>query len=161
MSADESLVNEETPINDESFLMESLLGYRFRRISSMSMSTLGDMMTEVGLRVIDGSVLMKIAENRGVTSAELGRILGVLRANMTPMISNLTKLGFVEAKPLDGRSMGLYLTESGRSMCARVQMVSMSHDRQFFAALDDDERQQLLSLLAKVWDDVKDGKSLK
>lgn len=161
MSADESPLNEDTPINDESFLMETLLGYRFRRISSMSMSTLGDMMTEVGLRVIDGAVLMKIAENRGVTSAELGRILGVLRANMTPMIANLTKLGFVEAKPLDGRSMGLYLTESGRDMCARVQKVSMSHDRQFFAALDEDDQAQLLSLLARVWDDVKHGKSFK
>ena len=64
--------------------LDRYLGYQLRRISSAAMGALAEQLSTEGARVTEYTVMSQIAENPGITSSEIGRILDIKRANMTP-----------------------------------------------------------------------------
>ncbi len=66
--------------------------------------------------------------------------------------------GFVEQRvsPVERRARELYLTPKGQAIAQRTRDVVRRQDRDFFAALDTGERDQLLGLLRKVYESYLD-----
>lgn len=131
--------------------VEHWAGYLIKRVSSQVISTLTEALAPLGLRVTEATVLYRIAMAPKITSSEVGRSLGIKRANMTPLVARLTELGYLRVSAQDGRSQGLSLTESGENIFEQVRGVLETHDETFFAVLNRKERAQLLSLLDKLF----------
>lgn len=99
------------------------LGYQLRRASSVMMADLGAALAEEGLRPVEATILILIGANPGCTQSDLGRTLGIKRANMVPLIAGLGEKGMVAKAPVDGRSQALSLTEAGATRCVAVNAV--------------------------------------
>jgi DNA-binding MarR family transcriptional regulator len=132
------------PFND-------LLGYHVRRLSFVVMSDLTESLAPLGLKPADASVLMTIAHVPGITQSELGRALGILRANMTPLIAALMARGLVEREPVDGRSQALRLSTAGRSTCRAAHKVVKDHEERLFGSLTGPARARLIARLRALW----------
>lgn len=143
--------------NDKSLSSSALdryLGYQLRRISSAAMGALAEQLSTEGARVTEYTVMSQIAENPGITSSEIGRILDIKRANMTPLISSLVDRGLVASKRKDGRSQALQLSASGKRKFSQLSAVVEAFEQDLAAPLNDAEQQQLLNLLSKVWQPI-------
>lgn len=91
------------------------LGYLLRRASLVMMADLGSSLAATELRPVEGTILMLVGANPGCTQSDIGRALGIKRANMVPLIAGLCDKGLVEKERVDGRSQALLLTGAGET----------------------------------------------
>lgn len=111
--------------------LETLLGYQLRRASNVMMADLGSRLQAVELRPVEASILTLIDANPGCTQSDLGRSLGIQRANMVPLMVGLTKAGFVDRAPVGGRSQALRLTRTGTERLETVRAIIEAHEARF------------------------------
>ena len=126
---------------------DGVLGYQLRRASSAVMGDFALALAPLDLRPSDASVLLLIASNPSATQSEIGRALGIKRANMAPLVAGLEKRQLVERAPVDGRSQGLTLTDAGAETAHAVQTAVVANDAKFFGRLSEAQREQLAALL--------------
>lgn len=131
-------------------VVEDRLGYVLRRASSGMMSELGAVLARVGLRPVDATILLLIGAREGSTQSEIGRTLGIKRANMVPLIAGLTAKGLVEKSPVDGRSQGLSLTATGIVSRDAADAAMKAHERRFQSLLSETEVKMLRDVLARI-----------
>src|ERR1700685_109043 len=113
----------------ESDVFGQLLGYHLRRLSVMVMADLTKSLSPLGLKPADASILFVIAAKPGITQSDIGKVLGILRANMAPLIAGLVTQGLIEREPVDGRSQALRLSAAGQSLCRQAQSATRSHEK--------------------------------
>ncbi|MCC4251295.1 MarR family winged helix-turn-helix transcriptional regulator [Sphingobium naphthae] len=128
----------------------SRLGYLLRRASATMMADLGEALGAVGLRPVEGTILILVGANPGCIQSELGRALGIKRANMVPLIAGLTAQNYLEKSPVDGRSFALSLTPRGEEARARVDGIMDAHEAGFARLLADVDQQQLRAALSLI-----------
>lgn len=128
----------------------SRLGYLLRRASATMMADLGEALGAVGLRPVEGTILILVGANPGCIQSELGRALGIKRANMVPLIAGLTAQNYLEKSPVDGRSFALSLTPRGEEARARVDSIMDAHEAGFARLLADVDQQQLRAALSLI-----------
>ena len=128
----------------------SRLGYLLRRASATMMADLGEALGAVGLRPVEGTILILVGANPGCIQSELGRALGIKRANMVPLIAGLTAQNYLEKSPVDGRSFALSLTPRGEEARARVVGIMDAHEAGFARLLADVDQQQLRAALSLI-----------
>lgn len=129
----------------------SRLGYLLRRASSAMMTDLGRALGEAGLRPVEATILILTGANPGCTQSDLGRMLGISRTNMAPLISALSARGYLEKSPVDGRSLALSLTPEGDRARARADGVMDAHEARFarlIAGQDEAGLRTVLKLIA-------------
>lgn len=136
----------------ETNVFDSLLGYHLRRLSVVVMTDLTQALSPLDLKPADASVLFVIAANPGITQSEVGKALGILRANMAPLIGALLKRELIEREPVDGRSQALKLSSAGRSLCTRAKLVTQEHENRLFGTLTPNARNRLIAQLRELWD---------
>ena len=128
----------------------SRLGYLLRRASATMMADLGEALGAVGLRPVEGTILILVGANPGCIQSELGRELVSKRANMVPLIAGLTAQNYLEKSPVDGRSFALSLTPRGEEARARVDGIMDAHEAGFARLLADVDQQQLRAALSLI-----------
>jgi DNA-binding MarR family transcriptional regulator len=131
--------------------LEDLLGYQLRRASSASMAVLVRDLETCGLKPVEASVLLLIDANPGVTQSDIGRILGIQRANMAPMVASFDGRGLLRRKRLDGRSHGLEITSEGRVIAARARAAMHAHDAMLLAAIPGEALESIIRGLDALW----------
>jgi DNA-binding MarR family transcriptional regulator len=131
---------------------DELLGYHLRRLSQLVMGDLAERLESLELRPTEASVLFVIAATPGATQSDIGRMLGIKRANMAPMIASLESRGLVSRSAVDGRSQALRLTAEGESMRARARNATRENERRSFASLPEAERVALVGQLRALWE---------
>lgn len=133
--------------------LEDLIGYHLRRASIIDLQGAATVLDPLGTRLVPLSVLAKIIERPGTTSADICRVLGMQRANIVAILAELEGKSLVtrEADPLDQRMQRLLPTEQGVRACQEWLALLQKHEDQAFARLSLSEREQLRSLLSKVW----------
>jgi DNA-binding MarR family transcriptional regulator len=129
----------------------SLLGYHLRRASVLVMSDLTQALEPLGLKPAEASALFVIAAAGGITQAEIGRILGIQRANMAPLMANLIKRGLVARQAVDGRSQALRLTRAGAAMHRHAMEATQAHEQRLFGHLSQPDRARMITLLQGLW----------
>lgn len=129
--------------------LEDHLGYQLRRTSSYLMGVLAQRLTQIELTPSEASVVILIAGNERITQSEIGRILGIKRANMTPLTASLERRGLVEREAIGGKSFGLTVTASGRKAAEHAERMMLDHDREFFGSLSPQARRLLTDLLGQ------------
>ena len=131
--------------------LEDHLGYQLRRASSYLMGVLAQRLAQINLTPSEGSVIILIAGNERIIQSEIGRILGIKRANMAPLTASLERRGLIERQAIGGKAFGLTVTPSGRQAAEDAERVMLEHDREFFGTLSPQSRQLLTDLLGQYW----------
>lgn len=116
--------------------LEYLLGYWLRRASGVMMADLGVSLAQAELRPTEATILILIRANPGLTQSDIGRVLGIARANMAPLMGGLLKRGFIQKARVDGRSHALTLTEDGMAKVDAAQAIIHAHEARFQSRLD-------------------------
>ena len=128
-----------------------LLGYHLRRLSVLVMNDLTQALAPLGLKPADASVLFAIEAHADITQSNIGRLLGIRRANMTPLIAALERRGLVERKPVDGRSQGLGLAAKGQVICRQAHNITRQHEERLFGSIPAAQRRRLIAQLRALW----------
>ena len=137
---------------DTSYL-ETLLGYNARRAALSVISLFLPRMAPFGLRPVDFSILSTIRHNTGITSRQLCDALNLLPPNLVGKINELEKRGLLvrHPHPVDGRALGLHLTEEGQQLMRQAEVAASELEKEAAAALTAAERKTLIRLLQKVY----------
>jgi DNA-binding MarR family transcriptional regulator len=130
---------------------DGLAGYHLRRASVLAMSDLSAALAGLGLKPAEASALFMIAAQDGLTQAELGRALGIQRANMAPMMAGLIAKGWVSRAAVDGRSQALLLSRAGKDIHDQAMTATRAHEQRVFGTLSNAEQATLIGLLRRVW----------
>ena len=130
-------------------ILPELLGYRLRLAQQ---AVFRDFAASVG-EVSPGraGIVLLVEANPGVTQGTLAEAVRLDRSTMVGVIDSLEERGFVERRRgRDRRTNGLWLTRPGRVLALKLRQRIERHERRVAARLTDDERAQLLALLAKL-----------
>lgn len=132
--------------------LNSLAGYRLRQISNAFMSDFAAAMVGTGMRPVQISILSVVEENPGIRQGEIGRALGVARANMAPLMAELEGARLLERIPdeADRRAVSVSLTKDGHAMLKNCKARIAAHERRAMDRLTESERKTLLRLLNKI-----------
>ena len=100
----------------------------------------------------DFAVLAALAEFGALSQAEVGRRLGLDRANVNRIVTRLEGSGLLERTqdPHDGRRLVLTATAEGEAHLGDLERRAARVQDELLVALDADEREQLRLLLDKV-----------
>jgi DNA-binding MarR family transcriptional regulator len=131
-------------------------GYAIRRVSAWTMAGLAARLEEFELRPSEASVLVVIGENAGITQRELGKMLGIVSANMAPLIARLEARDLVARKPVDGRSFGLSLTRAGAHLAEAAFAAMQEHERDLIARIPAGSRAGFVKALQALLDELQD-----
>lgn len=129
-----------------------LLGYQIRRLSVVVMADLAAALAPLGIKPAVASVLFAIAAQDGLTQSDIGRMLGIQRANMAPLIAGMLRQGLIERDALDGRSQALRLSAAGRALQQEAWRVVRAHEDRLFSSLTDDQRAALRLQIRELWE---------
>lgn len=131
--------------------LERQLGYQLRRASAALLNDLAHALAALDLRITDATILHLISEQPDINQSELGRILGIKRANMVPLAASLIERGLISLGRTDGRSQGLRATPAGHALADQVRACISAHEANILPDLPPDERRLLLGRLSTIW----------
>jgi DNA-binding MarR family transcriptional regulator len=126
-------------------------GYVLRRASAAAMEKLAKRLAPLRLRPSEATVLSLIEANPHITQSEIGRVLHIARANMTPLVARLAALKLVERRPVDGRSHGLCVTGVGRSLTLKARNEMNAHEAELLSKIPASQRKPFLACLHALW----------
>jgi DNA-binding MarR family transcriptional regulator len=142
-------VSEQTEAASDPF--DVLLGYQLRRLSVLVMADLTASLAPLGLKPAEASILLALGSNAGLTQSDVGRRLGIQRANMAPLMAGLMQNGLVEKQAVDGRSQAVRLSRAGQAVRRQVWGLMAAHEARMFASLTPAARQRLAKQLKTLW----------
>lgn len=133
-------------------LLEGLVGYRLRRAMTRIFADFHLTMTDLQLRPSLFAMLAIIRDNPGINQTNLGRALGIQRANLVPLIGELAARELIERRtvPGDRRAFALHLSLDGERILGDAARRVQDHEKRILSAIDLRERATLLSLLDKL-----------
>jgi DNA-binding MarR family transcriptional regulator len=133
--------------------LDELIGYALRRAQMQVFQRLVESLAPYDLRPAQFSALAIIAQSDGPTQAELAKALNIEPPQVVPLLNKLEEAGLALRirNKTDKRSYGLYLSKPGERMLEILYAIAAQSDRAATDKLDDDERQQLIMLLRKVY----------
>ena len=134
--------------------LRTLVGYNARRAALSVIGVFVERMAQYDLKVVDFSLLNLIAHNPGITSRQVCASLNILPPNLVSLVSQLDKRGLIVRRPhpLDGRAVGLYLTDAGQALNTQAEQTVTALEIEATERLTAAERKTLIRLLQKVYD---------
>lgn len=152
---EKTLRNSQESGGESPLRLRDLMGYHLKRASAFDLHGANAALEAAGVRTVTMSVLLTIAEQPGVSSAEICRALRMQRANIVPILSELESRGLFlrETDPSDNRIQRLFPTTKGREEAQCMLGLIAAHEDRMLAALSLTERAELRRLLALIWKD--------
>ncbi|OPA92966.1 MarR family transcriptional regulator [Pseudomonas fluorescens] len=135
--------------------LDDLIGYAMRRAQLKLFQNLIGRLSDHDLRPAQFSALAIIEQNPGLMQADLARALAIEPPQVVPLLNKLESRALavrVRCKP-DKRSYGIFLSKTGEALLKELKDIAAQSDLNATAALDVEERAQLLRLLKKVYQD--------
>lgn len=131
--------------------LENYPGYSLRRASAANMAKLARRFIALDLRPTEATVLLVIDANPNIKQSEISRMLDIASANMAPLVSRLADRELVQRQPVDGRSHGLALTNTGRSVTTKVKKTVAAHEEELLSRIPRAQRKAFLAALRSLW----------
>lgn len=135
--------------------LSGLVGFMVRVVQLQMFKAYYDRFGKDGLTTGAFSVLTAIRANPGVRQGALASAMMIKRSNMTKLVQSLERAGLVSRRAADGdgRSINLDLTVKGRRLIDRLLPQVVAYNRDVTGALSVHERQILLALLGKLYEE--------
>lgn len=129
-----------------------LVGYRLRRASAVFATDFAVTLEGTGIRQIPMGILSVVADNPGINQGTVGRLLGIKRANMVPLINELIESGLIvrETDPADRRAFTLAMSPAGSTMLDDCIRRIEAHEERLLAGFTKAEKAMLLDLLERI-----------
>lgn len=133
--------------------LDDLIGYHLKRASFVDLAGATTALQTTGLRTVAMSVLLSIVERPGISSAAICRALNLQRANIVPLLTDLSRRELFrrESDPSDNRILRLYPTAKGLEEARRMLGRIAEHEERMLAGLTMHEREELRRMLATIW----------
>lgn len=126
------------------------LSYQLRRTAVLIQRDLSQRLKPLGINLVEMSTLLIIDARPSISPAKIGRIINVERANMASITSRLSSRNLIRTEPVDGRSIGLYLSKTGNDMIALIQQCIELNEDTLFQKIPADTREQLVYWIGKI-----------
>lgn len=132
--------------------LENHLGYVLRRAQVAAFDAFYQAATGAAITPPRYTALVILRANPGITQTTLGNVLGTARSGAMLLADWLEERGLAERRSRkdDGRVWGLYLTDKGTRLLARLRRRVLARDAEFGAKLMPRERAVLTRLLNKL-----------
>lgn len=128
--------------------LSGFLGYALRRAQLAVFDDFRRSVGKLGLRPAQFSVLVVISTTPGLKQTEVANSLGIQRTNFVAMVNELERMGLIERRPLDRRSLALHLTPAGEAKLAAAMREHQAMEERYARQLGPGGRDALLELLA-------------
>lgn len=117
-----------------------------------SLTSVNDAVKSHGVSTAQIGVLRQLANEPGLSGAELARRLLITPQGVQLALTALEKRGLVERKqdPEHGRIRQVFLTDEGRAVAGAVVSDAIAAHDKVFGVLTPEEQQQLRALLARI-----------
>jgi DNA-binding MarR family transcriptional regulator len=117
-----------------------------------SLTTVNESMSAHGVSTAQLGVLRQLANEAGLSGAELARRLLISPQGVQLALTSLERRGLVERKqdPQHRRILQAYLTDEGRNVVATVVNDALAAHEKVFAVLTTDEQETLRELLGRI-----------
>jgi DNA-binding MarR family transcriptional regulator len=104
------------------------------------------------MRQVLFGILSVISANPGINQSNVGKVLGIQRANMVTFVNELVDRGLVlrEAAADDRRALALRLTPAGKTMIEDTLVRIRRHESRMLARFSPGERILLREMLARI-----------
>ena len=135
--------------------LDDLIGYAMRRAQLKLFQNLINQLSVHDLRPAQFSARAIIDQNPGLMQADLARALSIEPPQVVPLLNKLESRALavrVRCKP-DKRSYGIFLSKTGETLLKELKKIAAQSDIDATSALDPVEREELLRLLKKVYQD--------
>jgi DNA-binding MarR family transcriptional regulator len=130
-------------------VLPGLLGYRLRLAQQAVFRDFAASVPELSPGRV--GILLLLEANPGVPQGRLAQAVSLDRSTMVGIVDMLEGRGLIERRRgEDRRTNGLWLTDAGRALVARLKRRIQQHERRVAARLSAVERAQLLALLEKL-----------
>lgn len=130
-------------------ILPGLLGYRLRLAQQAVFRDFAASVAELSPGRV--GILLLLEANPGVTQSRLAQAVSLDRSTMVGVVDVLEGRKLIERRRgEDRRTNGLWLTDEGRALVARLKRRIQQHERRVAARLSAQERAQLLALLEKL-----------
>ena len=132
--------------------LEGFVGYHLRRASHLFGSDFARAMDGTGMRQVLFGILSVVSANPGINQGEVGRALGIKRANMVSLITELVDLGLLDrqADAEDRRAFALSLTGKGADVIADCLERLTAHEMRLMTGFAPGDRTALIDLLRRL-----------
>lgn len=106
----------------------------------------------LGIDPREWSLLRYVAASEGQAQQTLAERLAIPASRIVALVDRLEEAGLIERRPdpTDRRVRALHVTAEGRRVLGRAIEAAIAFEKQFCAALEPAEREQLIDLLQKV-----------
>lgn len=133
-------------------MLDELVGYHIRRASSVFANDFSIALAGTGIRQVLFGILSIIAANPGINQGNIGRALGIQRANMVGLVNELVDRELVlrEVASDDRRAFSFTLTKSGKKMMAKCLKRIAQHEARLLSDLSEAEQAKLIALLGRI-----------
>jgi len=129
-----------------------LVGYAATRASITLRKVFAQHMEPLGLKIVEFSILMLVAQNPQVNQKQLGEALDISAPNMAVTLDRMVECGWVERvrSTKDRRAQHIHLTALGVQLVQRAEKIAATMEAPALAMLSAAERALLIELLHKV-----------
>lgn len=127
-------------------------GFLLAQVGAHAAMKFAEGIAELDLTPPQAGLLFQLIQKPGRSQRELADSLGMPPSRFVPFADTLEQRGLIERRrnPEDRRVHALYLTEQGMQLLGRLRKAGMAHDQRLCAALSEDERHQLISMLNRI-----------
>lgn len=133
------------------------LSYQILRTSSLAMNKLVKSLAPLKLIPSNASAMLMIAANPGIIQSDLGRRLGIKRANISTIISDFKDREFIDVQS-KGRAHLLFLNEKGQALVSEIEQTMNHHEKICFSHLDKTKTEGTISALKSIRQQLKKHK---
>jgi DNA-binding MarR family transcriptional regulator len=131
--------------------LDNLLGYNLRRAHALQKQRFASVFGPLGIRPVTLSALGTIYDHPNIPQTDLGKRLHINRANMVPLLAELSSRGLVKRRPskVDRRAQLVSLTPAGKKLTSQLIKMHERLEADSIKTLGVRESEQLLTLLRK------------
>jgi DNA-binding MarR family transcriptional regulator len=132
--------------------LDSVVGYHLRRASAVIGNDFTRALDGTGMRQVLFAILSIVHTNPGINQGAVGQALGIQRANMVSLISELVDRALVDRKisPEDRRAFSLTLSADGETLFEDCMKRIYAHEDRLLSDLSAKERSTLIDLLSRI-----------
>jgi DNA-binding MarR family transcriptional regulator len=137
---------------------DDTVSWQLVKLAKAHPALVGDALAKLGLHVGQDLLLEQLWRQDGLTQSALIARLGVEPPTVTKTLQRLERVGLLrrERDPENARVWRVYLTDRGRELQQPVRDLRRQVERQLLAGLSAEERDRLVTLLARVTTNLRD-----